>query len=85
MRVQRYEFSTNYQNFFVLLHPNLTIYMKFLVKHIGLGLIALGFLFLAALHLLHLNFINWLLLAALAIIVLGLVVHVWLLKRESRY
>ena len=59
--------------------------MKFLVKYIGLGLIALGFLFLAALHLLHLNFINWLLLTALGIIIAGLVVHVWLLKRESRY
>lgn len=75
----------NNQNFFVLLHPFFTIYMKFLKKYIGWSLIVLGILLLVTLQLLHLNFINAPLFIALGIIILGLILHVWSQKRESRY
>jgi hypothetical protein len=52
---------------------------------LGPGLIALGVAILVVLQVLHLTFVNALLMAALACVVLGLVLHLWFLKRESRY
>lgn len=72
-------------NYFVFLHPILTIYMKFILKYSGLALILLGVLLLAALHLLHFTFVNVVLLTPFFIILAGVVLQVWMMKRESRY
>ena len=59
--------------------------MKFLKKYIGLGLISSGAMLLVILHLLHLTFINFLLLIPLFLMLLGTLLHVWMMKRESSY
>ena len=59
--------------------------MKFLKKYIGLGLISLGAMLLVVLHLLHLTFINILLLIPLGLMLVGTLLHVWAMKRESDY
>ena len=59
--------------------------MKGLIGYLGTGLMVLGAVLLAVLHLLHLTFINSLLLLPLALIVGGIFLHVWTLKRQSRY
>lgn len=59
--------------------------MKYLKSYVGLVLIAIGVLFLAGLHLFHFTFVNTLLLIPLCLIVAGIVIHVWILKRQSRY
>lgn len=59
--------------------------MKFLKKYIGLGLILTGVILLVILHFLHLTFINTLLLIPLVLMLLGALLHVWMMKRESLY
>ena len=59
--------------------------MKFILKYSGLALILLGVLLLAALYLLHFTFVNVVLLTPFFIILAGVVLQVWMMKRESRY
>ena len=59
--------------------------MNFLRKNLGLGLILLGVVLLLVLHLLHLTFVNTLLLVPLIFILAGIVFHVWMMKRDSLY
>jgi hypothetical protein len=44
-----------------------------------------GVLLLVLQHVLHFTFINELLLLSLLLIIVGLVWHVWMMKREGRY
>ena len=48
-------------------------------------LIVLGVVLLAVLHVLHLTFINMLLVVPLLLIITGLVVHITVQKRQSKY
>ncbi|MCR5197823.1 MAG: hypothetical protein K6D55_03425 [Prevotella sp.] len=59
--------------------------MNWLKKHVGMGLMLVGVALLVVLHLQHLTFVNTLLFIPLGLILLGLVLHVWAMKRESRY
>ena len=59
--------------------------MKLLVKYGGLGLIFLGVLLFAMLQLLHFTFVNVITFIPLVIIIVGVSLHVWSKKRESRY
>ena len=59
--------------------------MKWLKKHIGMGLIIVGVALLTTLHVLHLTFVNMLLLIPLSFILVGLFLHVRAIKKESRY
>ena len=59
--------------------------MKLLVKYGGLGLIFLGVLLFAMLQLLHFTFVNVITFIPLVIIIVGVSLHVWNKKRESRY
>jgi hypothetical protein len=59
--------------------------MKFILKYSGLALILLGVLLLVTLHLLHFTFVNVVLLTPFFIILAGVVLQVWMMKRESRY
>ena len=59
--------------------------MKFLQKNIGIALIAVGSLMLILLQVCRFTFVNALLLLPLGIIIAGVVIHVWMIKRESRY
>lgn len=59
--------------------------MKFLKKYIGLMLILAGAMLLIVLHLLHLTFINLLLLIPFFMMLLGALLHVWMMKRDSSY
>ena len=56
--------------------------MKTLKDYIGIILISIGVLTLAALHLTGVTFINWLLILPLLLIVAGTVLHVWRQKRR---
>jgi hypothetical protein len=55
------------------------------MKLIGVFLIILGILALAVLYLLHFTMVNSLLLCPLLIIVTGVMVYVWGIKREGLY
>ena len=59
--------------------------MKFLTKYIGLGLILAGVALLVTLHVLHVTFVNMLLLIPLFLIVSGIVCHIWAMKCQSNY
>ena len=59
--------------------------MKSALKYSGLALILLGVLLLVTLHLLHFTFINFLLLTPFVMILAGVVLQVWMMKRESKY
>jgi len=59
--------------------------MKFLQKYIGIALIVVGSLMLILLQVCHFTFVNALLLLPLGFIIAGVVIHVWMIKRESRY
>ena len=59
--------------------------MKWLKDHIGTGLMLLGTALLLAVHLLRLTFVNSLLVVPLLLILLGLLLHVRSLKRQSSY
>ncbi len=59
--------------------------MKLLVKYGGLGLIFLGVLLFATLQLLHFTFVNAVTSIPLVIVIVGVSLHVWSMKRESRY
>jgi len=59
--------------------------MKWLKKHLGMGLMIVGITILVALHLLHLTFVNMLLLIPLCLILVGLLLHVRSMKKESLY
>ena len=50
-----------------------------------MGLIFLGVALLVVLHLLHFTFINTLLLVPLFLILIGIILHVWMMKRDSVY
>ena len=71
--------------YFVFLHPILTIYMKFLLKYSGLALIFLGVLLLVVLHMLNFTFVNFITFTPFAIIIIGVFLHVWVKKQESKY
>ena len=59
--------------------------MKFIKKYAGLAILLLGITLLVVLHVLHLNFINMLLLLSLGLMIVGFTLHVWARKSESRY
>lgn len=59
--------------------------MKSALKYSGLALILLGVLLLVTLHLLHFTFINFVLLTPFVMILAGVVLQVWMMKRESKY
>ena len=59
--------------------------MKFLRKYGGIALMLLGVAVLAALHLTGFTIVNQLLLVPLVLILAGLILSVWSVKRESRY
>jgi len=59
--------------------------MKSIKKYAGLSILLLGITLLVVLHVLHLNFINTLLMLSLCLMIVGLVLHVWARKSESRY
>ena len=54
-------------------------------RYLGLILMAIGVVSLTLLQVFHVTFLNVLLLLSLALVAVGLVVHVWLLKRQSNY
>lgn len=54
-------------------------------KYLGLTLIVVGVLMLVGLKLVRLTFVNLLLRVPLLLVIAGVVLHVWQLKRESRY
>ncbi len=60
-------------------------YMKRLKNTLGLMLMALGTVLLAVLHVLNLTFVNALLFLPLLLIMAGIIIHVYMQKRESRY
>ena len=60
-------------------------YMKKLKNGLGLMLIVLGSVLLVVLHVLHLTFVNALLLMPLVMIVAGAVMMVYRQKRQSKY
>ena len=74
--------STNLFSTFAL---NLTIYMKLLVKYSGIALIILGVLLFSTLQILHFTFVNIVTFIPLVIVIVGVSLHVWSKKRESRY
>jgi len=57
----------------------------YIMKHVGFCLIVLGSVVLILLQLLHFTSINILLTAPLIFILMGIVLHVWGIKRESHY
>ena len=59
--------------------------MKTVFRYAGLALMLLGTACLVALHIVQLTFVNRLTVIPLALIVTGLVLHVWAMKRESKY
>lgn len=59
--------------------------MKSIKKYAGLSILLLGIMLLVVFHVLHLNFINTLLMLSLGLMIVGLVLHVWARKNESRY
>lgn len=59
--------------------------MKWLNKHLGMGLMVTGVALLVALHLLHLTFVSQLLLLPLLFILVGILLHVRAMKKESKY
>ena len=60
-------------------------YMKRLKNTLGLMLMALGTVLLAVLHVLNLTFLNALLFLPLLLIMAGIIIHVYMQKRQSRY
>ena len=60
-------------------------YMKRLKNTLGLMLMALGTVLLAVLHVLNLTFVNALLFLPLLLIMAGIIIHVYMQKRQSRY
>ena len=50
-----------------------------------MGLMIVGVALLTTLHVLHLTFVNMLLLIPLGLILVGLFLHVRAIKKESRY
>ena len=72
-------------NFFCTFALNLTIYMKLLVKYSGIALIILGVLLFSTLQILHFTFVNIVTFIPLVIVIVGVSLHVWSKKRESRY
>lgn len=50
-----------------------------------MGLMVVGVALLTTLHVLHLTFVNMLLLIPLSFILVGLFLHVRAIKKESRY
>ena len=60
-------------------------YMKRLKNALGLMLMALGTVLLAVLHVLNLAFVNALLFLPLLLILTGIIIHVYMQKRQSRY
>lgn len=57
--------------------------MKKIIPYIGVALIVMGTLTLAATRLSALSGNNWMLLTGLAFIVLGIVLHIRVLKRQN--
>lgn len=72
-------------NLFCTFALNLTIYMKLLVKYSGIALIILGVLLFSTLQILHFTFVNIVTFIPLVIVIVGVSLHVWSKKRESRY
>ena len=60
-------------------------YMKRLKNALGLMLMVLGTVLLAILHVLNLTFVNALLFLPLLLILAGIIIHVYMQKRQSRY
>ena len=54
-------------------------------RYIGLAFMCLGVALLVALHIYGITFSNRLLLITLSFVLLGFVIHVWTMKKESRY
>ncbi len=59
--------------------------MKWLRNHLGMGLMLLGTVLLLTVHLLRLTFVNALLIVPFVFILLGLLLHVRAIKRQSQY
>ncbi len=65
--------------------PEISRHMKKFVDHIGLILIVVGTLTLAATRLQTLSSSNTLLAAGMLSVVVGIVAHIYSIKREGRY
>ena len=59
--------------------------MKLLCKYGGLALITLGVLLFATLQILHFTFVNFITFIPFVFVIMGVSLHVWGKKRESRY
>ena len=85
MRVQRYCFFLNIPNFFVTFAAKLTYNMRFGMKKIGFGLIAIGvFLFFLSLMVEKADN-NSTRLVGLVLVVGGAFAHVYGYKKKSKY
>ena len=85
MRVQRYCFFLNEPNFFVTFAAKLTNNMRFVMKNIGYGLIAMGVLLLFLSLMVEKADNNSTRLVSLVLIVGGAIAHVYGYKKESKY
>ena len=85
MRVQRYCFFLNIPNFFVTFAAKLTNNMRFGMKKIGYGLIAMGILLLFLSLMVEKADNNSTRLVSLVLIVGGAIAHVYGYKKESKY
>ena len=82
------EFLIDYLPFVIVGLLTSIAYVMWLCKagrYIGITFICLGVAVLTLLHVYGLTFSNRLLLIPLALIFLGLVIHVWVQKKESKY
>ena len=55
------------------------------VRYVGLAYMLLGVAVLAVLHIYGLTFSNRLLLICLSFVILGFIIHVWTIKKQSKY
>ncbi len=72
---------------FVAFLVALAVVMKLLGagRYVGLAYMLLGVVLMVVLHIYGLTFSNFLLIVTLLLVLLGFVIHVWTLKRQSRY
>ena len=59
--------------------------MKSFLKYLGLALIFLGTAAFVALHVFHITFVNKLMAIPMILILVGTILFVWMMKRQSSY